>query len=163
MHPGQKRVETVVSSSSHPSFCHPSSQLLLRLFTAISTTPCQADLSWASSCQSCSRPHHQVSLCQVIPATFLPPHRSGSSNRSTDQQLLGNPGDRHPGDVTKEVEATCREQRGESLLVCQFTDNGVVLHVPDRNAQDDAQAALDETLQPMDLGLQQNNTLCAIE
>ena len=47
--------------------------------------------------------------------------------------------------------------------MCQFMDNGFAFHVPDRNAQDDARAAHDETLQLMDLGLQQNNTLCAIE
>ena len=93
--------------------------------------------------------------------TLLTPHRSDSSNRSIDQQLLGKPGVRHSGDVTEEAEATCIEQRGESLLVCHFTDNGVALDVPGRNAQDDAQAVHDETLQPMDLGLQQNNTLCS--
>ena len=59
--------------------------------------------------------------------------------------MHGELGVRHPGDVTKEVEVTCREKRRESLLMCQFTDNGVVLHVPDRHAQD-------KTLLPMDLG-----------
>ena len=69
----------------------------------------------------------------------------------------------HPGDVTKEAKATCGEQRRESLQVCQFKDNGVVLQVPDSNAQDNAQASRGETLQPLDFGLEQSNTVCTIQ
>ena len=77
--------------------------------------------------------------------------------------MLGKSGVRHPGDVAREAESSCRKQRREMLLMGHFTDGGVALQIPDRNAQDDAQTVHDETLKPMDLRLQQYSAICAIE
>ena len=65
--------------------------------------------------------------------------------------------------MTKEAKATCQKQGREPLLMSQFADGGVTLHIPDRDTQDYTQTAHDETLQPMDMWLQQHSTFCAIE
>ena len=59
-------------SSSFLSSFH--SVSLLMVSTPISTTPRQADLSWASSCQSCSTPHFTKSCCtRSFQQHFWPP------------------------------------------------------------------------------------------
>ena len=45
----------------------------------------------------------------------------------------------------------------------QFADYSVTLHVPDRDGQDDTQAAHDEALQPVDVWLQQHDAFHTIE
>ena len=65
--------------------------------------------------------------------------------------------------MTKETKATCQKQGREPLLMSQFADGGVTLHIPDRDTQYYTQTAHDETLQPMDMWLQQHSTFCAIE
>ena len=45
----------------------------------------------------------------------------------------------------------------------QFVDGGVTLHIPDKGTQDDTQTSHDETLQTMDMQLQQHSTFCAVE
>ena len=59
------------------------------------------------------------------------------------------------GDVPK--------QGKELLLMSQFVDGGVTLHIPDRDTQDDTQTAHDEALQAMDMQQQQRSTFYTIE
>ena len=65
--------------------------------------------------------------------------------------------------MAKETKATCQKQEREPLLMSQFADSGVTLHIPDRDTQDYTQTVHDETLQAMDMRLQQHSTFCAIE
>ena len=51
-------------------------------------------------------------------------------------------------------------QEKEPLLMGQFAVGGATLHIPDR---DDMQTAHDDTLQAMDMRLQQHSTFCTIE
>ena len=60
------------------------------------------------------------------------------------------------------MKAMCQKQR-EPLLMSQFGDGGVMLHIPDRDTQDYTQTAHDEALQAMDMRLQQHRTFCAFE
>ena len=65
--------------------------------------------------------------------------------------------------MTKETKSMCQKQGREPLLMSQFVDGGVTLHIPDRDTQDYTQTAHDEALQAMDMWLQQLSTYCAIE
>ena len=48
------------------------------------------------------------------------------------------------------------------MLMGQFLNGGVTLHIPDGDAQNDAKAVHDEALQPVDLWLQQHSAFCTI-
>ena len=65
--------------------------------------------------------------------------------------------------MTKETKSKCHKQGKEPLLMSQFADGGVTLHIPDRDTQDYTQTAHDEALQAMYMWLQQHSTFCAIE
>ena len=48
------------------------------------------------------------------------------------------------------------------MLMGQFSNGGVTLHIPDGDVQNDVKAAHDEALQPVDLWLQQHSAFCTI-